>query len=106
MSAGIQPAREKNRSAIGRTMASVVKDQLRGFAIVLPSAISLGVALRFWRAVFATPPYLAIDWTPAVYWIIGIVCSAIAVQIAWKDREVLPVSGRIVLVSADGSCLA
>jgi len=58
-------------------------------AVVL-TGTSLGMAARFWYAVYAPTPPLTLDWTPLVYWVIGIAFAAIAVHHLRSTREFHP----------------
>ena len=81
------------------------KDRVSVIGIVSCSAISLGITARFWRAVLTPPLPLTIDWTPAVYWVLGIVFATIALQWTLKIRDGLPPNGKALLLALNALCL-
>jgi hypothetical protein len=56
--------------------------------VVAGTGINCGIASRYWLAVYTRPPPLTIDWTPLVYWALGIlfVTTAIRLLRSWRDR--------------------
>lgn len=86
-------------------MASTAHRRIRGYGLAALSAVSLGIAVRFWRAVFTPPPPLTIDWTPGVYWLVGIVFTAGALRAVRSYRDDLSRRCGLLLLILNGVCL-
>ena len=57
--------------------------------MVLATGLSLGVTLRFWRGVYemlTVRRSYVIDFTPMIYWLVGLVFSAAVLQVAIRKR--------------------
>jgi len=65
-----------------RCIASSAAVRRNWFGVVL-TGISFGIALRFWFAVFSPVPPYTLNWTPLVYWTIGILFAGVATRIVW-----------------------
>lgn len=86
-------------------MTSTANHRIRGYGLATLSAVSLGIAVRFWRAVLTPPPPLTIDWTPGVYWLVGIVFTAATLQAVRSFRGDLSWKCGLLLLILNGVCL-
>jgi hypothetical protein len=76
------------------------------FLTVLATGLSLGIAIRFWYAAVMPPPPFVLDWTPGIYWLLGLVGSATAFQLTVRNRDRFSAAARMVLCFINGGAFA
>lgn len=70
---------------------------------ILPTALSLGLGLRFSWAVFSPAVPKTIDWTPAIYGTAGFLAAAFALQHSVVNTSKLPSGARALLLTVNGA---
>ncbi len=65
----------------------------------LISAVNTGVAIRFWVALFTPRQEYIIDYTPVVYWGIGVFLTLLLFSLIASIHDRFPPYGKTVLLS-------
>jgi hypothetical protein len=68
-------------------------------AVVALFAVNCGLSLRFWKSLFNRPdPQFTLDWTPLVYWAVGMACAVITLLVLHGTGARLSIVQRRTLV--------
>jgi hypothetical protein len=74
--------------------------------VALLTAADLGISARFWRAVFKPPQEYVVGWSPAIYWLLGIILAAAGITAARNARNKVPRNHRVCLLILNGLCFS